>query len=158
MRDLAHLQKIVNENGRIDATRGFTPQLNLSAVGPDILDQLIVKGLLTSRGSDTSMPNFGIGLHKLAVIPSDSQGADTVRVNIAIGIKAFEGQIKDLQKEQVLPDNMRLEELRVYHSLPIVYLPSVERWFVPLQRKTYDGTVKTQIVPVPAAGGSEVSL
>ena len=155
MRDLSHLQKTVDENGRIDAELKFTPQLNLSAVGPDILDQLIVKGIFTSRGSDTSMPNFGIGLHKVAAIPTDTEGIDTIRVNIAIGINNLEGQIKELQKKQEFPDNVKLEELKIHPTIPIVYMRRAGMWFVPLQRKTYDGVTRTQTIPVLAASGSE---
>lgn len=150
MQDIQYLQKTVDSNLRsITSTLEFKQDLNLSASAEELLDQMIIKFMFTTPGTDKAFPNMGIAIQEILVSGSDAKGLDKVRVGVAEAIPQLELQIIDLQKNQGFPPEATLKRLQIHPDEPIKYLSYNDTWVIPLLRETVAGRVKPITLTTP---------
>ena len=155
MQDLQHM--ILIPKGLNTYRVGFetTPTLSLISEPLFILIQIIVRLLLTTPGSDSFFPTAGAGLQKLAgKRPKDQAGKSEIEVQLATGVADVDRQIRSYQsKETAIPKSGRLKSLKLSISRHFVIIESTGTMFVPLDVKTYAGSISID-VPFSSLGGS----
>ncbi|MFA5375999.1 MAG: hypothetical protein WC455_09670 [Dehalococcoidia bacterium] len=144
MKDIIFVQKVINTDGTITADMSIHQTLGMSSYGEDVLDQIIVKTLFTTRGSDNIIP-YGVNLMNLG---KGSKSAD-VRAEIALSIKQAESQIKAMQRGQGYPDDMLLDYLVLSPDEAITYKEEQGIWLIPLKRKSVSGRLRPLTLSSP---------
>lgn len=155
MQDLLHI--ILRPKGLNTYRVGFetTPTLSLTADPLTMLVQIIIRLLLTTPGSDSFFPTAGAGLQKLlGKMPKTPADKAEIEVQLATGIADVDRQIRSYQSsEKTIPASGRLKSLKLSTQRHSVIIESTGTMIIPLDVKTYAGTVNID-VPFSSSGGS----
>lgn len=156
MQDLQFMTFTSPKGTIYDVSHEVFHDLNLTASPWAILMQVIVKMMFTTPGTDTFFPTAGAGFQKLkGGVPKTPSGADTLKVQVATGIKDIDKQIRAYQsKETSIPPSGRLKTLRLSRGRNIAIIRSTKELLVPIDVITYDGATTQFGAPVSLSGGS----
>lgn len=89
------------------------------------LAQLVIKTMLTTRGTDLERPDLGTLIPNLIRRGVTRSTLETMRLDITISIEDLERQVVDIQSGVTLPASERLSELEV---LRIEYVTETNEW------------------------------
>jgi len=109
------------------------------------LVQTVVKMMLTTPGTDSFYVESGTilpGLVNRGVTQSSQQ---LIKMDVAVSLQDLERQIQDAQASQAIPDDERLQEIRIRR---IEFRPQSLEWIVDITVISYAGTgVTVDVAP-----------